>query len=150
MTGKSMMKITASLRITAIDLDPLMVSRVLGVDPSYSHRRGDAHEGRAGRRYAPLAEGMWSLQSPVPDDEPIDAHIMSILAMVETSKLAVIQAHGHRVDIFVGVFLDDFEPVGLRLAGNTLERLGEIGATVDIAIYPAIAPSDTELVTQPV
>lgn len=64
----------ASLRIVADSLDPEVVTRTLGCFPSWQVRRGEPNP-RAPR--ATASTGVWSLESGLADDEPLEAHLAS-------------------------------------------------------------------------
>lgn len=60
----------ASFRIYGIGLDFDGITRELGVNPDHRHRQGDLDPGKR-----PYPDDMWSLSSPVGDDQELELHL---------------------------------------------------------------------------
>lgn len=129
------MRISVALRICGPDLSPESVTRLLGASPTEQHRTGDENRGPSGRIYSPFSSGLWSLESDLNDEASFSEKIMNILDRVDSTRLKELIATDARVDLFVGIFLNE-EPSNVLLNSETSQRVGDIGLAVDIAIYP--------------
>jgi hypothetical protein len=119
------------------ELDPDEVTRLLGIEPEYAHRRGDANAGKGGRRYADYPEGMWKISSAEGEEATVEEHLLALLERIEPGRagLARCQEQGLRTDVFVGYFAQG-EPGGFGLAPETSRRLGELGVRLEVDYYP--------------
>ncbi len=68
-----MAKFSASLRVFGDGLDFESISSGLHLKPSYLHRAGDS-----GRTQEPRSKDLWSLDSPLPRPEGLEAHLLWI------------------------------------------------------------------------
>lgn len=138
MTTEPSVEYTASLRIMGSDLDFAFLESSLGIAPDESHRRGDypTRSSRAGSRIAPFREDRWALRSQAREEEPLDAHIESLIARLDLTLDIVkqIESRGWRIDIFAGVFGEGGN-TGFDLSSATLECLGERGIRLRVDVY---------------
>jgi hypothetical protein len=65
---------SASLRIFGQLGDPHKITRLLGVEPTHWHRRGDRWPPRA----RPYEHDMWLYEAPVPEDRPLTEHLEAL------------------------------------------------------------------------
>lgn len=127
---------TAALRIIGIDLDPVHLSRLLGLRPDISHRRGDEHRGKGGRRFADFAEGLWSIESSLDPVLSPAAHIEHLLERLEgcEEEMRSLKNQGVKMDLFIGVFGWDGN-VGFSLPSSLLKAIGDLGFALDFDLY---------------
>jgi hypothetical protein len=132
-----MPRFAVSFRIMGRVLDPDALSRILRIEPSEAHRKGDARPASAGRDYAPFSEGLWCLNSELSEDRPLEEHLEALLTRIAVHKkdLAALKRKGCRQDIFIGSFANDAN-LGFTLSAETLSRLHELGIEVNFDLYP--------------
>jgi hypothetical protein len=105
-----MISTKASFRIIRKDLDPSEITKLLQMHPDQSHRRGDPHINKSGRRYADYTEGLWALESSVDETQAIDEHLEAFVTKLGKQRdlLQEFSNRGYKIDIFVGIFgIDD-------------------------------------------
>src|SRR5687767_3704079 len=68
----------ATLRIFGVIEDLDSISRVLGVDPTHTHRRGE----RVGRYSWSYEHDMWSYTADVPEQRPLTEHLDALWLIV--------------------------------------------------------------------
>ncbi|MEW6251096.1 MAG: DUF4279 domain-containing protein [Planctomycetota bacterium] len=123
----------ASFRLMGGSLDPQAVTRMLGIEPSNAHRRGDP--GR-GRRSPPYREGLWSLRAPLDQTAPLEEHLNWLLDRLEgkRSEIEEFVRNGCRTDFYVGYSIDSGQG-GPGLAPSLLRRLGDFGVRLGFDVH---------------
>ena len=125
----------AALRIMGEDLDPGEISRLLGGEPTFAHRKGDQLVGRVTKRVRPAKSGMWSIS--VPDREPGDIN-GQITEILNPLSLDIGIWRGitdrYRADLFCGLFMGSSND-GLCISAESLLALGSRGIEIDFDIY---------------
>jgi hypothetical protein len=125
-----------SLSITADDLDPDKVTRLLGIEPDEARRRGvPAKNGR------PARFGAWSirLRRDQTAEWDVGVAVGVLLDRVSASPEAWEQARVNaNARVFLGLHLDSFNR-GLALSTDLMRRLADFGLQLDIDIYAADA-----------
>ncbi len=122
---------TVTFGLRAHDLEPLEVTRQLGMDPTRAHREGEPRPGP--RFHAPWPHGLWSLDSPLTKPEPLDAHLRWFLERLEPKSDAIrgFLQRGCTADIYIGCF-SDCDQFGAGISAELAERLGKLG--IDLVI----------------
>lgn len=128
--------------MVADDLEPAEVTDALGLAPTLAFAKGDpfppdTRSGQAGRR---RRWGIWRLESTLPASAELDEHLRSLLDQLDP-RAAAIRAYaedGFRVHFFCGLFLDSTNEE-LSLPPATLARVAQLGASLDLDIYGALA-----------
>lgn len=128
--------VKAVFRAMGPDLDPAAVSRLLGLEPTEAHRRGDQRLGKSGRRYSDFTEGLWGWRPDLADTEPFAEHLRALLDVLEpkTAALQRLKEMGLRLDLFVGVF-GSVGNFALILEEELLSRLGRLGIDLVLDVY---------------
>jgi len=131
--GGSIDRVSVSLRISAPDLDPDIVTRRLGVQPTFAARRGDERPSKGGTITQPV--GIWIVGlANSPEWELADA-ISAVLDRVPSDVgLWKELASFASIDMFCGLHLDDWNR-GLDLPAELLARLGERHIALGLDIY---------------
>lgn len=100
-------KVIASLYFKGLDLDPLEVTKVLGVNPTVSHGRGEIHKTSSGNEFA-TKTGFWGLVVNRDSAEVSDV-VMELLAILKGNhppwNISGLQEA--YFDIFIAVSLDE-------------------------------------------
>lgn len=113
------------------DFDPAEVTARVGVPPTESWRRGDTClRTQRERRFS-----RWSLDSRLPHDQELEAHIRDVLAQLEANPeafRAVSLELGGCMQL-VGYFYRDYP--GLHFDREISEGLGRFGLAVDFDFY---------------
>jgi hypothetical protein len=121
------------LRVFGDDLDPDVVSALLGAKPTSECRKGDIHRGK---RYDQIEkQGKWLLALDHVPGVPLDDLINRLLDRV-TNELAVWREldERFRVDLFCGLQLELWNR-GLVRSPGTLQRVAERGLKLGLDIY---------------
>jgi len=126
-------QLTACFRLFGDDLDPRHVTAELGLGPSYQHYKGTL---RGPRTQKPWPEGLWSLDSGLPESATLEAHLGALLDKLEAKRSFINRylQHGWKADLFVGYFSDSGQG-GLALSASMLKRLGAFGVALDVDLY---------------
>ncbi|WP_035612076.1 DUF4279 domain-containing protein [Haloferula sp. BvORR071] len=125
----------ACLRIHGEDLDPGEITRLLGVTPTYTTRKGEKLGGEVGGRVRIAKAGMWSIEASERSPEDLDGQIEEILSQA-TGDPAVWRTLGEKypMDLFCGLFLGVTNE-GMSLSAKSLAALGERGIELELDIY---------------
>ncbi|HEX6903867.1 MAG TPA: DUF4279 domain-containing protein [Thermoanaerobaculia bacterium] len=126
-----------SFRVMGTDLDPDLVSQILGMEPSQSHKKGDPNIGKSGRRYSDFSEGLWALSLQSKEANNLEERLSTIVELLRDreKELKSLRELGYRMDIFVGVFGESTGNLGFSIDSNLLSALGKLGLTLDFDIY---------------
>jgi len=135
--GGNVGRVTATLRFFGVDLDPDEITRILGCEPSESHRKGDpvTKDGRGQR-----GESSWRLSSRLEDKYGIDAHIGDIFNRLTDDPAVWRKLNKFNPNIFLGLFLSGFNQ-GDALSPVSCANLAIRGISLDFDIYSA-SPED--------
>lgn len=123
----------ATLRIGHERLTAAAVTRLLGLEPSHSHEVGQP---RSTRSPAPWRASQWSLESPLPDGEPLNAHLAWLCGQVGDQAEALVQldADGYSLDCFC--FVDVLNGQGgVSVSPEVMASLGQLRVELDLDIY---------------
>lgn len=124
------------LRIFGDDLDPVEITRLMGVEPTACARKGDADRIRSGRDLV-ARSGSWRLALDASAPGNLNAQISAILAKLP-DDLSVWRelSRRYRCDIFCGLFMHDGNE-GAELQPDVLAMLGDRGLRLGLDIYNA-------------
>jgi hypothetical protein len=124
----------ASLRFVGDDLDPDLISRMLGALPTASVCKGDVRLTPKGREIVAYT-GIWRLEADCGAIDSLDRQIASIFDGLSDDLSAWRElAARYRGDIFAGLFLHHANE-GLSLEPSTLAAIGERNLMLDFDIY---------------
>ena len=135
-------KYSVSFRIADDNLDPTEITKILGIAPDISHRKGDPRlsitkKGKV-MQYAPFRTGMWSIHSHEEKYEILEHHIKILLDILYPvkDKIAELASRGYKMDIFCGAFLYKGCHTGFDINSDILFQMGEMNIDFGICIYP--------------
>ncbi|MEO6278673.1 DUF4279 domain-containing protein [Roseateles sp.] len=136
-----MAKSTAAIRVFGDDLNPDEITKLLGCEPTKSHRRGDLISPNRGNQ---RRNGMWCLTVPDAEPENYEEQVNQLLAGL-TPDLSVWHQLGQRfeVDLFCGFFMDNRNQ-GFVLSIRTLAALTERGITPEFDVYAPTPEEEAE------
>jgi hypothetical protein len=131
--GGDVDKSTVSLRILGDTLDPKELTNLLKCEPTMTCRKGDVIPDDKYHHVA--STGSWILRGQSPENDKIEDKIINLLGCV-TGDLNVWEkiTSVFRVDIFCGVFLNDFNR-GFELSPRLMKLLCDRGITIGFDIY---------------
>lgn len=121
-----------SLALYGADLEPADISRVLQVDPSSSHRRGDA---RPSRRAVPYKTGAWFLSAEGRAPDAPEKLISSVLDRVPNDEAIWRElASRYEIQLRIGVFVEAFNR-GFDLSAELVARIAGTRAMIVFDVY---------------
>lgn len=124
---------SATLRLSGAipDLDEL--TRRLGVRPTHAHRKGD----KKGPRSPGFREDMWSYTAPLPEAEPLAAHIDALWATFRGHRDYLL---GLKETLALTVFLgyrSNCDHAGVEVPHTSLEMFVALGIPFGVSIIIA-------------
>jgi hypothetical protein len=121
------------LRFFGDDLDPEVVSSMLGAQPTSACRKDDIFRGKVSERVE--RTGRWLLNMPEKPGESFEPQIEDLLGRL-TQDLAVWRelTEKYKADIFCGVWLRNWNR-GMGLSPTLMHRLAERGLELGLDIY---------------
>jgi hypothetical protein len=132
-----------SLSISAEDLDPDEITRLLGIQPTKAWRKGVPQFGREGR--VPTF-GAWStsLRRDETTEWDVEAAISLVLDRIHVRGEVWNQVVSNaKARIFVGLTLDTYNR-GFGFAPSLLRRIAELEIQLDFDIYAEVAASNAK------
>jgi hypothetical protein len=121
-----------SFVISGLELEPDEVSRLLGIKPDHSHRKGDVKKSSRSDNTLIRKKGNWSLRSKLSDYEPLEMHLDALMDRLK-GKEAAIKALAEENEIRFGC--DLYETIGVELPAHMLRRIADFNASLGITIY---------------
>ncbi len=119
-----------SFGISGSELDPSKVSQVLDLVPDYSHLKGE--QPKDPRRSA-YKQGLWGLRSKLSNEEPLSAHLESLLATLESKQEQILKlSEENAVDFYCSLHSQN----GFELSPHLMRRIANLGATFGVTVYP--------------
>ncbi len=126
---------TACFRFLGEGLDPDVVTRRLGIEPSEMHRKGEKRRGP--RCCTPWREDLWLLASSLGEGATVEAHVGALLNELEprAAEIQELRSAGWETSFFVGYF-SNTDQCTVSLSAELLRRLGALGAEILLDVYP--------------
>ena len=130
----------ASIRFYGPDLDPEMLSQLLGASPTRSGRKGEPQSGSDGDDSRTNRTGFWLIDYGEPDETDLEEKVESLLRKL-TDNLEIWQeiTAAYQVDVFCGLFLDGWNE-GFELSPELMKKLADRGLPIGFDIY---SPTDS-------
>ena len=124
----------ATLRIYGDNLDPDEVSKLLGIQPTASRRKGESRATGSGREHVER-DGSWRLKAveKVPGDLSSQLRELLVITTPDLSVWAMLSQR-FRCDVFCGLFMNATNE-GEDLEADVLLALGERGLRLSLDIY---------------
>ena len=135
LVGGPVSRLSVSLRVAGDALDPVEITRLLGVAPKFAARKGEQIP--RGPRYVTQRIGIWTfdlLEDPSPEwelDDAIQALLARLPADLDVWRSLAAQ---FQLDVFCGLFMGD-DNQGAELRPETLRTLGERGVKLSLDVY---------------
>jgi hypothetical protein len=125
----------ASLRIIGDEVDPAAITRLMGVEPSRSSKKGDEVIGKVTGQGRIERTGSWSLIAEPRTPEDLDGQIAELLDRLPNDLVIWKDlSQRFRVDLFCGIFMKEGNE-GMTISSQSLLLLGERLITLDLDIY---------------
>jgi hypothetical protein len=124
-----------ALRFRGDDLNPDELTKVLGVDPSSAHRKGDARSSLAtGKSYAPQKTGLWLLSATPAEPGDLDSQILELLGRLPAELEIWMGLAAYHPDFSIGLFLQEGnEEIGI--SATVLQAIAARGIELDFDVY---------------
>ena len=133
--GDNLSRPIASLCLYGDNLDPVIVTRRMGMAPSDSSKRGGTHKAKSGKMRT-ARTGMWILHSgeEVKSDD-ISDHIGWLLSRIPNSVADLREIDGvERATISCCILIDE-EVTGLTIPTDTMKRCIQHGTPVEFEMF---------------
>lgn len=131
----SLDRTAASLRIFGDDLDPKLVTSLLGHEPTGAELKGQKIVGKSTGSTRIARTGSWRLSATKKAPGDLDAQIDEILSKLSSDLSVWKELSGrYRVDLFCGLFLR-YGNEGLTISAKSLAALGNRGIEMGLDIY---------------
>jgi hypothetical protein len=105
----------------------------MGVNPTYTHRRGE----RRGNRSAPYIHDMWSFSPSVLEDEALEHHITALWSEIKPKKDYLLDLKRTlTVDVFLG-YRSNCDHAGIQVPHTCLEMFSELEIPFGVSIVIA-------------
>lgn len=129
--------IHVSFRLIADTLDPVSVTKRLGLTPTNAYAKGEmSPQGVVTGTSYVRRTGMWRLESALPRTADLNDHIGSLLNHLEqrASTIHEYRSIGYTVEFLCGLLLEHGNE-SVDLTSAVMARVSAIGATVSLDIY---------------
>jgi hypothetical protein len=137
---------TAALRLFGENLDPDAVSSQLGVQPTLAYRKGDRVSTRSEAR---RKQGMWQIESALPESKSLEEHINSVLSAIQCSCELWERVTGNLSrDIFCGLFVES-QSSGVSLSAAVLREVVQRGLSIEVDLVVRNGPENSDPGTFP-
>jgi len=130
--GGEIDRVQVSLRISGDDLDPEVVSVLLGSRPTKSYRKGEVIPGVRAHRIAPT--GMWILHETEANEGDLESRINYLLDRISSNPTAWTALAPYRKNVFCGLYLAAWNR-GCSLSAGLMQRFAERSLDLDLDIY---------------
>jgi len=131
--GGSVDEVRATIRLCGDDLDPAVVTNLLGVDPTFAARKGDVRP--SGSSAVIQRTGVWCLSSKVARDTELEEIIASLLARLPDAGSTWDQlVHVAQIEVYCALFLEGPNR-GVSLSSQLLRKLSDRHLELGIDIY---------------
>ena len=133
--GGPVSRLSVSVRVAGESLDPVEITRLLGVAPNFAARAGERV--RRGNRVVTQRLGIWTYglsADPSPEWELDDAIVALLGRLPSDTALWHELGSRYKLDVFCGLFMGS-ENQGTGLDPSTLRLLADRGLTLDLDIY---------------
>lgn len=121
---------SATLRISGNIPDMDAISTRLGLQPTYSHRKGKRRNPQA----TPYRKDMWAYQPPVDETEPLHKHIDALWLKLKSHRRYLLGLKKFlNVDVFVG-YRSNCDTAGIEVPHTSLEMFSALKIPFGISI----------------
>lgn len=119
-----------SIRIFAPNLLPEDITQNLGLTPDHLHHQGDYP--RNNPKLSAYKHGMWSLNSKVSEDQPLEVHLDNLLTILEPSQKFITSLAQHAtVDLYCVLYSQN----GFQLSPQIMKRMAELSIIFGVVLY---------------
>ena len=142
--GGDIDKVTVSVHVSSDTLDPDVVSKLLGVEPSFTARKGEERSSKGGKRVVQRT-GVWWVQVGDTREWLLEDAINALFGRLP-SDLAVWRelARNYELRLSCGLHIEDWNR-GCELSPALLLRIAERGLTLDFDIYCSVEDQDGDV-----
>lgn len=130
-----------SFRVMGDLLDPADVTRLLGIDPSREHKKGDENlvvtkKGKT-MRFASYKSGLWALESSQDKYSDLEDHLQGFLQLLEPKVIELLKLKylGFELDFYVSYVFANADQPGICINSDVMKRIGDLGINLGIDLY---------------
>ena len=123
---------SVSLRFFGNDLDPNLMTTIMGIDPTISYRKGDIFHGKISDRIQ--TTGSWRYTTHKSTEIGLEEQINNLFNILPTDLDVWRDLKKFDPDLFCGLWLKEWNR-SIDLSSDTLMKIGERGLRIGIDIY---------------
>ena len=130
-----------SFIISDDNLDPLEITKMLGVDPDKAHRKGDPNTSisKKGKliNFSPFNTGLWRIESKEDAYVSLDYHLKTMLLLLYPLKeqFSELSNREYKMDMFCSVDSHGVDQPGFAIGSDILLKMGELNIGLSVCIY---------------
>lgn len=134
---------SVTILITAVDLDPALVSKAFRLMPDQSWRRGEhaltrSPSGKVVRNPRVAEFGVWKVFTKGPDRRlPLEKQLQRQVSLLSRRPAAISQIRSLGYDVTFSCYIESSEPEYFEFAPSILLTLSTMGATVEMHFFPS-------------
>lgn len=118
-----------TFRIFSVEMDPDAISQSLKITPDHKHYVGDFPNNNP--KYSPYKHAMWSLDSKLPEEMSLTAHLEALVDILESNSAYIFEISKlHTVDFYCTTSCE-----GIELPKDLIKRIAQLGADLNIGIF---------------
>ncbi len=124
-----------SLRIIGDELIPSEITKLLGSEPNFSHKKNEKIEINETGKTRITGFGMWRLRTNRRQPENLDAQISEIFLKL-SPDLSIWESlnNKYNIDLFCGIFMKE-SMEGMSISPESLKILADRSILLDLDIY---------------
>lgn len=123
-----------ALRLFGDDLDPEELTRILGVEPSSAHRKGDVIRSSVSGAAGVRKSGLWLLRASDRIPGNLDGQVGELLEQLPSEPELWKRLAVYKPDLSIGLFLEETNE-GIALGEPAIRALADRGIALDFDIY---------------
>jgi hypothetical protein len=133
--GGDVDKVTVAVHVSGDGLDPERVTRLLGVEPTFTARKGDERVSRSGHRTVVQRTGVWWVDVADSREWLLEDAIEALLNRFPAEGLVWDQlAKDYNLRLSCALHIEDWNR-GCELSPQILAKIAQRGLTLDLDIY---------------
>jgi hypothetical protein len=133
--GGDIDKVSVSVVASGDELDPTMLTRLFGLEPTFAARKGDIRPSRSGTKTVVQRTGVWYVDVADSREWLLEDAIEALLAKFPSDLTVWARAaESCELALFCALHIEDWNR-GCELSPAALRQIAERGLSLDLDIY---------------